>query len=294
MGIVPLDFLYIVPRLPAPGGKVTATSLCVQGGGPVPNTLVGLSRLGIKTTAIVVVGDDAVGRRSLDALRSEGVDCAHAIIKKAPSATAIGFVEEGTGRRTMAFYREIGIHPRDLQLSRFPIPEVVHVDGRDLEANIKLARWAHRVGAAVSFDIGSIRNDVTPLLAHVDHMVVADSWALPYTGKRSLQAAALALSRLSPGTIVITAGTRGSIAWHQGEFARQPAYRVRVVDTTGAGDAFHTGYLFGLMQQKPLTERLQLGALTAALKCTVTGARAGMPTWRQLQRFIRSGPSRYA
>ncbi len=294
MGIMPLDLLYTVPHFPAAGGKVNATALCIQGGGPVPNTMVGLSRLGMKTALIAVLGNDWFGQKGEEELAKDKVDCRFLIKKKAPSATAAGFIEQGSGRRTIAFHRRVGISPSDLTLSRYPRPRVVHLDGRDLEASLRLARWGKRVGALVSFDIGSIRNDVSPIFPLVDHLVVADDYAFPFTGSRSAQAAVRRLARLCPGSIVVTLGTKGSVGFEGGEFFSQPAFKVPTVDTTGAGDAFHVGYLYGLLTGKAMPERLRLGAAVAALKCTKAGARAGMPTKSQLRRFLKKEPPTYA
>jgi len=293
LGIIPLDFLVQIPRFPERGGKVDADSLCVQGGGPIPNTMVGLRRLGLKTTVIAVVGDDLAGKISIDELRREKIDTRHVIVKKLRSATAYGFIEPD-GRRTIALHRKIGISARDLKLDTYPIPRLVHLDGRDLEATLKLARWAKRVGALVSFDIGSVRNDVTPVLPLIDHLVVADAWAFPYAGTRAVKTALKKLHEITGGTVVITEGTRGAVALENGAFERYPAYRVDAVDTTGAGDAFHVGYIYALLQGKDMATRLKIGSAVAALKCTRPGARGGMPISSALSRFLKGNPKTYA
>ncbi|MEA2030077.1 MAG: PfkB family carbohydrate kinase [candidate division Zixibacteria bacterium] len=294
MGIMPLDFLISIPQFPVKGGKVDATNLCIQGGGPIPNAMVGLSRQGFRTAVIAVIGDDMTGQISLNELKKDKIDTSFIIQKKQPSATAFGFVENRSGRRTIALHRRITIQPRDLTLSRYPIPRILHLDGRDIGACLKLARWGKRVGALVTFDIGSIRNDVTSVLPFVDHLIVADAFAFPYTGTRSVKKSLQRLAKICPGTIVITRGTKGSVGFENGKLYRQKAFRVKAVDTTGAGDAFHVGYLYGLLEGKDISERLKLGSAVGALKCTQPGARAGMPTRRQLQRFLKNNPETYA
>jgi len=288
MGIVPLDILHRVERLPRPGEKINAVGGIIQGGGPVPNTLVGLSRLGLVTAAIVVVGDDLLGEMSLQELRKEKVDVSQAIVKKRPSAAAIGLIGKDTGERTISLLREIDIKPRDLKLGPCPIPKVIHLDGRDVEANIKLARWGKRHGAMISLDIGSMRNDVTPLLPWIDHLVVADAYALPFTRSRSAKSAVRKLTDHCPGTVVVTSGLKGSLGYEDSEWATARAIKVTSVDTTGAGDSFHAGYIYGLIQGWPLKQRLEFGAATSALKCTKMGARTGAPTLAEVKRFMRN------
>jgi len=294
MGIVPLDFLYTIPKMPAAGGKVDAIGKCVQGGGPIPNALVGLTRLGLKTSLIAVVGDDFLGHISREQLRLDRIDQRLVRTKRNGSATAFGLIEEGSGRRTIVMHRRVGLRPSHFKLTELPRTGLIHLDGRDLEANLKLARWGRRSGAMVALDIGSMRNDVTPLLPLIDHLVVADAFALPYTGTRTARRSIEHLSRICAGTIVVTEGTSGSTGYDGDRFHRQPAFRVRSVDTTGAGDSFHAGYLYGLLRGFDLPTRLEFGAATAALKCTQPGARAGAPHLREVQRFLRSNPKTYA
>lgn len=287
MGIMPVDLLYTVNQLPQPGEKINATSLVVQGGGPVPNTLVGLSRLGATTAMIGVVGHDWAGDFSIDELKRDNVATDWVIRKRRSSATAVGLIEAGSGRRTIALHRDIFIGPGDLCLRDLPLARVVHLDGRDMDACLKLARWGRRTDAQISLDVGSIRNDVSALLPLVDHLVVADAFALPFTGCRTAKAAIHELAKICSGAIVVTEGTRGVTGYQDGRFFRQAAFTVNAVDTTGAGDAFHAGYLFGLLQGLSLPEQLLRGCATAALKCTKPGARTGAPTTTAFRKFLR-------
>ena len=181
-----------------------------------------------------------------------------------------------------------------MRTSTYPIPRLLHLDGRDLEATVKLARWGRKVGAIVSFDIGSVRNDVSPVLPHVDHLVVADAFALPFTKSRSVKTALEKLAAFGPSTVVITEGTQGATGLENGKYVSHPAFRVKSVDTTGAGDAFHAGYLYALLEGRDLAHRLRFGAAVAALKCTRLGARTGAPTLAAVNRFLKSKPRTYA
>ena len=293
-GIMPLDLLFSVERYPEAGSKIDGLGLCIQGGGPVPNALIGLRRLGYRTALITAAAADLIGQMGMRALADEGVDTRFIIRRRGSSDTAVGLVVRGSGQRTMVLNRTIGVRPRDLTLSRYPHPRIVHLDGRDLAACIRLAKWGRRLGAAISFDIGSMRNDVSAIFPLVDHLVVADSFALPFTGTRTAKQAIERLRRLCPGVVVITEGVRGSIGYESGRFVSQKAFKVRNVDSTGAGDAFHAGYLFGLLCKLDLRCRLEYGAAAAALSCTRMGARAGIPTRSQLKRFFSKGQRRYA
>lgn len=294
LGIMPLDILFTIDRFPAPGGKLDAESMVIQGGGPIPNVLVGLSRFGLTTAVVTALGDDYAGEIGLREIAKDRVNTDQVLIKKNHmSDTAIGFVERNSGRRTIALHRGARVTPGDLNTAKLPRPRLIHLDGRDLQACIKLARWARRVGAVVTFDIGSIRNDVSPIFPLVDHLIVADSYAFPFTGTRSSRRATRKLAMLSKGTIVVTEGVAGSTGFENGRFTSFPAYKVSNIDTTGAGDAFHAGYIFALLRGEPMAERLKFGAATAALKCTKPGARTGIPTLEQVHKFLKQNPKTY-
>jgi ribokinase len=294
LGIVPLDFLVTVPHAVPPGGKVDGLSLCVQGGGPVPNALVGLSRLGCATMLIAAVGPDLIGRRTIEEMRTEKVTTRIVRRSRGGSDSAHGFVETGSGQRTIAFCRQVTIRPRDIVTSHLPLPRVVHLDGRHLEACLKLARWGRRVGAAITFDIGSMRNDVSPIFPLIDHLIVSDAFAVGFSGTKDMRQALRSLARFGPKAVVITRGTKGSAALEAGRYYRHPAFKVNAVDTTGAGDSFHAGYIYGLLKEYEMPERLRLGAAVAAIKCMQPGARAGNPTLKRLNQFLRGNPRTYA
>lgn len=291
---MPLDLLFAIERYPAGGSKLDATSLTVQGGGPVPNVLVGLSRLGMQTALITAVADDVFGKQGMAEIEREGVDIRWLVKKVGVSDCAAGLIEKTTGERTMILHRKIHVRPKDIVTSRLPKAGIVHLDGRDLDACIKLARWGRSIGAITCFDIGSMRNDVSPIFPLIDHLVVADAYALPFTRCRNARLAASRLAEYGCQVVVVTEGTRGAWGLEDGEFHHQAAFKVKAVDTTGAGDAFHTGYLYGLLKGKSLTERMKLGAAVAALKCTLPGARSGLPSVSKLRTFLRKPPKTYA
>lgn len=295
MGIIPFDLLFTVDNFPTSGKKIDAQSFIMQGGGPVPNVCIGLTRLGYKSALIATVGNDPFGKLMLDELKNENVVTDYMIVKKDPTALASGFIEQGSGDRTLVLSRKIFVKPNDINLSKLPIPKIIHLDGRDMPASLKLAKWAKKNSVIVSFDIGSMRNDVSEVFPYVDHLVVADQYAFGFTKTTRAKQAITKLRDYCSGTIVVTEGIKGSTGLEAGksEYVYQDAFKVENIDTTGAGDAYHTGYLYGLLKGFDLQTRMHYGAAAAAFKCTKPGARTGIPTLNQLKRFINSNPERY-
>ncbi len=294
MGIIPFDLLFTVDKYPPVGIKVDAKSFLMQGGGPIPNVAVGMARFGFQSAIITTIGNDPFGEVLLQELEKEKVNTNYIIKKNKPTALASGWIEK-SGSRTMVLSREIFVTPKDIKLSTLPIPKILHLDGRDMSATMKLARWAKRNNVIVSFDIGSVRNDVSEVFPYVDHLVVADEFAFPFTNTKNVEKAILKLSKYCNGTIVITEGIKGSTGKDVGSntFVYQKAFKVKNVDTTGAGDCYHSGYLYTLLNGKSLSERMLYGSAAAALKCMKAGARSGIPNKRELTAFLKSKKKRY-
>ncbi len=295
LGIAPADLLLQIAAYPGAGAKIDALSMPFQGGGPIPTAMVTLARLGLKPGLVAAVGNDIFGRFVIGELEKEGVETSFIMTKKNPTALALGWVEKGSGRRTIVLNREITVHPRDLNLQSLPSVRAVHLDGRDLPACLKLARWAKKNGATVVFDIGSKRNDVTAILPLVDHLICAEDFTLLYTGAKKASEAINRLGKICPGTIVITSGIKGADGKEpDGDFIRQKAFKIKAIDTTGAGDVYHGAYIYGLLKGWNLKRRMQFAAAAAALKCRRPGGRLGIPTLKQVQAFLKRRSPTYA
>ncbi len=295
MGIAPVDILYQIKKYPKPGAKIDALDNTIQGGGPIPTAMVTLARLGLHPGLIAAVGDDLFGKFVIKELKVEGVDISRIIIKKDRTAIACGWFEHGSGRRTIVLNLKIKVNSRDINIENLTHVRAVHLDGRDLPASLKLARWAKKQNIPVIFDVGSMRNDVTKILPLVDHLVCAQDFALPYTKVGNIIDSIRRLSRLCHGTIVITAGIKGSIGYCREEgLAIARAYKVKTVDTTGAGDVYHGAYIFGLLKNWNLDKRMKFASAAAAIKCTKPGGRIGIPNLSQVVSFLKKGPRVYA
>ncbi len=295
LGIAPVDILMQLKDYPQAGGKADAEKTTIQGGGPIPTAMVTLSRLGKKPTLLAAVGDDVFGKFAIEELKKEKVDTSLIIIKKNPSAFAVGWVEKKDGRRSIVLDLNISVIHKDIILNNLPNVRSVHLDGRYLPACLKLARWAKRKKIPVIMDVDSIRNDVASLFPLVDHLICSEDYAFPHTKTKKIKAAINKLRKECPGTIVITSGTKGSIGFDKDSgFISQQAYKVKAIDTTGAGDVYHGGYIFGFLNGWNLQKRMELGSAAAAIKCTKPGGRTAIPSYNQVKRFLKSGATKYA
>jgi ribokinase len=89
------------------------------------------------------------------------------------------------------------------------------------------------------------------------------------------------------GITTITLGSRGSVTFADDEIILCPAFPVETVDTTGAGDVFHGGYLYGLLQKRPLKDTIRFASAFAAMKCRKLGGRAGIPRLSEVRQFLQ-------
>lgn len=287
LGIAPADILMQIDKFPRPGAKIDALETVIQGGGPIPTAMVTLARLGFKPTLIAKAGNDIFGDFVIEELKKEKVDVSYIVRSDQTTAIASGWVEKGSGRRTISLELDVKVKPSEIKLRDLPRTRLIHLDARDLPACLKLARYGRRKNIPVSLDIGSMRNDVSEIIPLVDHLVCAEDFALPYTGTKSVSLALKRLKAICPGTIVVTSGIKGSSGIDEtGHKIHQKAYKVRTVDTTGAGDTFHGGYLVGLLKGWDLKRRLDFASAVAALKCIAMGGRTAIPKMRTVRKFM--------
>lgn len=127
-----------------------------------------------------------------------------------------------------------------------------------------------------------------------DFLVCSEEFAREYVGSEHAfdpEQVIRQMKSLGSPTVTITLGEQGSITCHGETVFRAPAYKVDVVDTTGAGDVFHGGYIYGLLQKWELKEVLRFASAIAALKCRRLGGRAGIPSLEEVHPMLRRSPS---
>jgi sulfofructose kinase len=293
LGQACLDFLGVAPFYPREDGKLELTEIHLKCGGPASTALVTLSRLGISTSFLGSISDDFAGSEILKNLRAEKVDTSY--LRIAPGYTSqVAFiaVSEETGKRTIFWHRGSVPHlrPADIDLHRFHRARVLHVDGLMIEAALEAARQAKSLGLTVVMDAGTLREGSMELVPLVDVLIASEMFSKAVAGNRVTHEAALAaLRRLGPRDVIVTLGEKGSVGLGNQGMIRQKAFRVTVADTTGAGDVYHGGYIYGLLMGWEMPECMRFASAVAALKCTRIGAQTGIPGLQAVQRFLDAG-----
>lgn len=290
LGVNAADYLTILDRYPRLDDKVDVVRSSVQGGGPVPTAMVTLAKLGADACYIGKIGDDAEGALVKSQLEDEGVDTRHLVVdQQIRTSKAFIWVDQGSGKRTVALDRDKKnrLKPNELALLDSISTKFLHLDAREPEINILAARWAKKQNAQVCLDVGSLRKGVGKVFPYVDHLIVSKRFACGFTKIADPFEACEKLMRKGFKTVVVTIGEHGCVCASEEKMFHSPGFRVKVIDTTGAGDVFHGAFIYGLLRRWPIRRTARFANACAAMKCRKLGGRAGIPTLKEVERFMR-------
>ena len=290
MGLNSVDFLSLVPQFPTLNSKMEILQFSKQGGGQVATAMVALSRWGIRTKYIGKVGDDELGDFSLDSLRQDGVDVSSvAVEQNATSQFAMIIVDRASGERTILWDRDKQLIYREGELRREEVcsGKILHLDGHDIQAAIQCAKWAKEDGILTVIDLDKIEPLTSELIKKIDFIITSSRFPTLFTGISDREKALIEMQRQTPGFLCATLGREGAVALVDGNILRVKGFRVDAVDTTGAGDVFHAGFIYGLLQNWEVREILRFANAVAALKCRDIGGRRGIPTLEETQNLMK-------
>ena len=284
-----LDHIAVLKSLPRADTKVPMVRYAMVGGGQSSTAMVALSRLGLKTAFVGVVGDDALGEMLVAELRAEGVDTTGVrVIPKVPTPVALILVEEKKGTRTIAYLDSMAgrlnrrTADRDLALSS----RLLLVDPYGSRLAAELGAEIKKRGIVTVYDAEHETEGFSRMLSLADYLVASRDVS-GVLGARTPREALKKLYSFGPRAAVVTLGREGCIALSPSGFLRKPAFRIGVVDSTAAGDAFHAGFAYGVFRSWPLERTLVFANALGALVCRGLGGRATLPTLPEALAFIR-------
>jgi len=291
VGLNAVDTLIPLPHYPALGSKVEFRSANILPGGQVASAVIACQRWGLRTRYVGKVGED----RFADIHRAEfskaGVEAQLFTAKGCASQQAFILVDD-TGERTVLWKRDnnLTLRPEEIKQEWIVDARALHVDGHDTAAAIQASTWAKESGVPVIADLDEVYPGVQGLLGSVDYLITSRDIPGRLTGEANLRAALQALhTRYGCRLTAATLGHEGVIAWDGSQFHYAAAFRVESVDTTGAGDIFHAGFIYGLLQGWPLARQLNFACAAAALNCKTIGARGGVESVETIENLIGTG-----
>ena len=291
MGLNSVDFLCVVPEFPTLNSKMRILKFSKQGGGQVATAMVALSHWGVKTKYLGKIGGDELGQFSLTSLREEGVDISSVTIE--PSATnqyAMILVDGPSGERTILWDRDERLMYREGELRKENVclGKILHLDGHDIRAALQCARWAREEKIPTVIDLDKVEPLTSELIKEIDFVVTSGRFPRLFTGISDREKALMELQKHTPGFLCATLGHGGAVAFVKGELVYIKGFEVGAVDTTGAGDVFHAGFIYGLLENWEVEEILRFANAAAALKCCDLGGRKGIPALDELKKFLGS------
>lgn len=291
------DEFLILDRFPRPGVGAVVTACAEAGGGTAANVAVALARLGVRPLLVTTVGDDAWGQRLVSELSRERLEL-HLVPPRAQSSTDhCTILVSPEPERTILWSPGARLRLGDpLPLERVFQCRVVVIDVEDDDLRQFLLDLPAHVAPRTRI-VGPLTHLATlpcerarRLAIQHDVLIGNEDEACAVTGCTSVDAALEALRRWMPlgatRLVAISRGRDGCILATMRETVRVPAFEVRAIDPTGAGDTFAAGIVYGLLRRLPLSELGRLANAMGALATRALGARAALPTRDELEAFL--------
>ncbi|HTD43821.1 MAG TPA: carbohydrate kinase family protein [Bryobacteraceae bacterium] len=292
VGLNATDTLIRLPHHPALGSKVEFRSADVLPGGQVATAVAACQQWGLRTRYVGKIGDDsaaAIHRAEFDRL---GVETHLVTASGCASQQAVILVDDA-GERTVLWKRDNGLTllPQELRPEWITHARALHVDGHDTAAAAVAAGWARDAGVPVVADLDDLYAGIETLLDKIDYLITSRDIPGRLTGDQNLRQSLPAVrNRYGCRLTAATLGDEGVLAWDGSRFHYAPAFQVKALDTTGAGDIFHAGFIYGLLRSWPLSRQLDFACAAAALNCTAAGARGGIQSVENIEKLIAAGP----
>jgi len=307
IGEVLIDF---VATESAPYTEVDTFKKCF-GGAPM-NTLIGIARLGVGAGVITAVGDDPFGEFLINEFKKNNIDMSHICVKK-DTRTTITFVANDpvTGEGTFLFYRkpwiretaDSALSPEDIDYNYISKAEILHVSGFALSQNpsrkaiLSAVDYAKKSGVKVSFD-PTLRVDVwsskknlrrlySRMLRLADIATFSREEAEFIFKTSDPEKAAQKALKFGVQIAGIKLGSKGSYIKTKKKNIFTPAFKVKAIDTIGAGDGWNAGLLVGLCKGWELKRCATIANAVGAMVVTKRGAITALPNKRELNQFLK-------
>lgn len=293
IGISPYDFTLETEGYPDPDIKTVAKRYGDGGGGPVPGAISTLAVLGCRTAIITTMGDDLYGKMIKEEFEEYGINTQG--VRLSPDFQTLHahiIVDHQNGQRTVILNQNEALPILKSQIPVGILEECRYLilDSRITPTIIALAKRAKSSGARLMFDGGSVQNHIKDLLPLIDYPVVSLRFVKDLFGHSNPERACKSLIGLGATMSGVTMGKNGSYLATNEEVTYIPSYEINVVDTTGAGDVYHGGVLYGLLHDWNVKATGQLASAIAALNSQAFGARTGIPGMERIREFfIRHG-----
>jgi sulfofructose kinase len=291
-GIIVLDEVFRVEEFPQPDGKVQAKGFFVVNGGCAANAAVAIARLGGRAALAGPMGgpagEDENGDRVLKALVRENVDCVACQRVDGLSTALSAIFMNMRGDRTIVTYRDERIAaaaPKDPERV-VSAADAVLADNRYPEFVQPICEAARRRNLPVVLDGDRPTVEDDPLFRVATHVVFSWECLRETTGVADLGEGLLRIAGKTEAFLAVSNGPDDIVYLENGRLRRLPVFKIAAVDTLGAGDAFHGGFVMALAEGRNEVDAMRFGAAVAGIKCSRIGGSAGAPTRAEVEAFL--------
>lgn len=294
VGSFNMDLTAYMERMPRPGETVNGRTFKTGPGGKGSNQAVAAARLGAEVTFIGRVGQDVFAQAALDFWKQEGINTEF-VVRDPNNATGVAPIwVDDTGENSIVVVLGSNLAMTQADIDRaadvIAAADVVIVQ---LEINYDIVEYALKVAKAKGVKTilnpapaGKLAADVVAL---ADYLTPNETELEVLSGKSGdYGAAAQSLLTREGQTAVVTLGSQGAMWLNANGHGTIPTFKVKVVDTTGAGDAFNGGFAVALGEGKSLEEAIRFGNATAGLSVTKPGTAPSMPTRAEVEALLTS------
>jgi sulfofructose kinase len=291
VGLNATDTLIRLPHYPALGSKVEFRSADVLPGGQVASAVAACQQWGLRTRYVGKVGDDNAARIHRAEFDKLGIE-AHLLTAAGCASQQAVILVDDAGERTVLWKRDnrLTLQPEEIRREWVTEARALHVDGHDTGAAVTAAGWARAAGIPVIADLDDLYPGVEALLKNIDYLITSRDIPGRLAGNQDLRQSLPAVrDRYGCRLTAATLGQEGVLAWDGSKFHYAPAFRIQPLDTTGAGDIFHAGFIYGLLQGWSLPRQLDFACAAAALNCTASGARGGIQPVENIEMLMATG-----
>jgi sugar/nucleoside kinase (ribokinase family) len=278
VGLNATDTVIQLTEFPQSGAKVEYIHRSIMLGGQVASTVVACQSWGLKTRYVGKLGDDDAARLHQQAFADLGADARIVTVDDTPSLHNV-ILLDSSGDRTVLCQRNerMVLRPEELRREWIVNARALHLDGHDTAAATQAAMWAREAGVPVLADLDDPYPGIDDLIANIDYLVVNHDFSCRLMNDNNLERSLRRMqARYNCRLTAATLGEEGVVAWDGRRLLHSAAYRVPVVDTTGAGDIFRAGFIYGLLNDWPLERIFDFSCAAGAMNCTAAGARGGI------------------
>lgn len=294
VGHVLLDIRFLVNRFVGPDEEGVILKETRGVGGSAANVAIGVRRLGFKSAIIAKVGFDPFGRIAVEELMKEGVDLSGLRVGFGATGFSIVIIDK-QGRIIIYGFKGSSeeLTPQEVDLNIIKNSRHVHIASLRLDTSVRVAKIANELGKTVSWDPGRVLSmtgleRLKEIIRYTDIVLANEEEVRAMTGENDYRVAAKILRSLGPRLVIVKRGPNGVYVYsHEGCFSVASLKPPKIIDTTGAGNAFAAGLITAFFRGYNVKEVVKYAIAAATLKISRLGSHE-IPTHSEVINFLQT------